>query len=717
MRKHSVLKKCSAFLAAIFVLSSCNNGSVTTTSDDGRHFYIDEHGVVTTGYEDVHVDPEDTYFQGKHEFKYSKSGKAFVRDGKTTYKLVVPEAVSAQISLAKEEFVHFFKEATGIEIQTITDKNLSFNSSDTYISLGQTNLLKTSGLEIDLNELTDDGCRIITKNNTIFIVGGSDYGTLNSVYDFMHIYFRYEQYSPDVYEIDRNVKNLVLYYFDVTDIPDVRHRAQNYGFLVPGSGNYDQSNYGYRMRNSKGRGFYFMPVYRDLDDYSSPSKISTNTNTYVPFEVYSGSHPAWFSDLSTTKDPQLCYTAHGNAEEYEALVDLVYKKIKNSMVHFTPATHPHMNVMTFTMEDNHNVCNCEHCREYERRYGAISSTLITFVNEVARRVDAWQKKEENKAYYRENFQIIYFAYNQFVDAPINIDESGEKAIYTPTDEKMVLEKNTGVYLAIIDRGDFQCGFFNNPIHNGGVNQNMGIKETIDSWGCLTDSTYLWLYQTNFSNYPYFFDSFSFYNQPMYNYISSKGLKMFFAQGQDTSASGSTGTNFNNLKVYLNSKLSWDSTLDQTTLMNRYFKAMYGKAYQEMWNYFGLLRAYTARILEEHSDTLINNRSIYNQINKREFNSLAGLNSLIAQIDKAQEVNAASSLSEEEKRICKYNIEAEAFFPLYAKLSLYGAIDLTYQDCVELASRLKDDIVALRLEGMMTREAGGASVLELPNSYL
>ena len=70
MKKHSVLKKFSAFLAAIFVLSSCNNGSVTTTSDDGRHFYIDEHGVVTTGYEDVHVDPEDTYFQGKHEFKY-----------------------------------------------------------------------------------------------------------------------------------------------------------------------------------------------------------------------------------------------------------------------------------------------------------------------------------------------------------------------------------------------------------------------------------------------------------------------------------------------------------------------------------------------------------------------------------------------------------------------------------------------------------------------
>ncbi len=716
MKRSNLWKRFGSFLALICILSSCGKGKVSISSDDYQHVHIDENGVVTTGYEDIHVDPETTYFQGKHDFHYTKSGKAFVRDGKTNYKLVVPETASNQISLAREEFVHFFKQATGITISAVTDKGLSFNSNDTYISLGQTNLLKTSGLEIDLNELTDDGCRIVTKNNTIFIVGGSDYGTLNSVYDFMHIYFHYEQYSPDVYEIDRNVKNLVLYYFDVTDIPDVRHRAQNYGFLIPGNGNYDQSNYGYRMRTSKGRGFYFMPVYRDLDDYGSPSKLSTNTDTYVPFSVYGGSHPSWFSDLSTSIAPQLCYTAHGNAEEYEALVDLVFRKIKNSMVHFTPAAYPHMNVMTFTMEDNHNTCNCPHCTAHEQQYGASSAALIQFVNEVAKRVDAWQKLPENKAYYRENFQIIYFAYNAFVDAPVKIEGTGDQLVYTPSDPSVVLEKNTGVYLAIIDRGDFQFDFFNNPIHNAGVNSNMGIKETIDSWGCLTDSTYLWLYQTNFTNYPYFFDSFSFYNQPMYNYISSKGLKMFFAQGQDTSASGLTGTNFNNLKVYLNSKLSWDSTLDQTTLMDRYFKAMYGKAYQQMWDYFGLLRAYNSKILEKYGDTLINNRSIYNGISKRDYHSLAGLNSLIEQIDRAQEVNAASSLSDEEKRIIKYNIEAEGFFPLYAKLSLYGEIDLTYQECVELATRLKEDIYALRLEGMMTREAGGSSVAELPEVY-
>ena len=717
MKKFNLLTILGIGLFSLASLVGCNNNSGQLGHDEYQHVHIDEHGVVTTGYEDVHVDSKDTYFQGVHDFKYSKSGKPFVRNGQTTYKLVIPDSPSIQISIARDEFVHFFKIATGIDIKTVSDKNLTFNKDDTYISIGQTNLLKTSGLNIDLLSLTNDGCRIITKNNTIFIVGGSDYGTLNSVYDFLHIYFRYEQYSPDIYEIDKNVKNLVLYNFNVTDIPDITHRAQNYGFLVPGNGDYDQANYGYRMRGTKSRGFYFMPVYRELNNYSSPSKLSTNTDTYVPFDVYSATNPLWFSNNSTAKDPQLCYTAHGDKAQLDALIDLVVKKIQNSMVHFTPDLYPEMNVITFTMEDNHNTCSCEACKEHERKYGAPSAALITFVNEVGRQIDAWQKLPENKAYYREKFQIIYFAYNAFVDAPVNIQESKNGMTYSPSYQDVVLEPNTGVYLAIIDRGDFQFDFFNNPIHDGGVNGKMGIKETIDSWGCLTDSIYLWLYQTNFTLYPYFFDTFSFYNQPMYNYISSKGLKMFFAQGQDTSASGETGTNFNNLKVYLHSKLSWDSTLDQSTLIDRYFKAMYGEAYQEMWKYFGLLRGYYAQMLEKNYDTLVNNRSIYNAFNKREFLPLAGLNSLIAQIDKAQEAINNSRASEKEKRVFKYNIEAEAMFPLYAKLSLYGHIDLTYQDCVTIAKRLKEDIIALRLEGMMTREAGGSSVEGLPNMYL
>lgn len=697
-------------------LTGCKKQSGPSESvgvEDDRYIYIDEHNVATTGYEDVHVDADKTYFQGVHNFKYTTSSKPFVKGGATTYKLVIPDKASNFISLARDEFTHFFKIATEIDIECISDRDLTYNKNDKYISLGQTSLLETSGLKINYSELTNDGCRIITKGSTIFVVGGTDIGTLNATYDLLHLYFRYEQYSPDVYEIDKNVKNLVLYNFDVTDIPDVPHRAKNYGFLTPGSGDYDQSKYGYRLRMTKGRGEYFMPVYREFD-YGSYSALSTNTNTYVPYDLYAADHPKWFSDLSTTGKVQLCYTAHGDENEYNALIDLVVEKIKFSMVRFTPADYPDKNVITFTMEDNFNICNCEHCKAMEREYGAISSTLITFVNKVAKKIDEWQKKPENAAYYRENFQIIYFAYNGFVDAPIKVNGDGS---YSPSAPEMVLEKNTGVYLAVIDRCDFQFDFFNNPIHPGGVTQNMGTKETIDSWGALTDSTYLWLYQTNFGLFPYFFDSFSFYSQPMYNYIASKGLKMFFAQGQDTQESGSMGTNFNNLKAYLNAKLTWDSTLDEDTLINRYFKAMYGTAYKQMKNYFGFLRAYNHQVIESHYDTLVNPRSIYNAMAKREYYSLEGLQSLIKEIDKARAIIESSSYDATQRKVYLNNIEAEALFPLYAELQLYGDIDLSHEDCLALAKRLAQDVIDLRIEGMSTREHGNSLVSDLPNDYL
>lgn len=711
--KNKTNKLLIAVIALLSVSSLAGCDSANSIIKDGGHIYIDEHNVATTGYEDVHVDSSSTYFEGIHEFNYKPTSKPFIKQGKTSYKVVLPSVFSSEIGIARDELIHFFKIATDITLEWVNDEGLTHNSENRYISIGNTTLLETSGIKIDYEYLTPDGCRIVTKGNTIFLVGGTDIGTLNTVYDFLHILFKYEQYSPDVYEIDRNVKNMVLYNFDVTDVPDVAHRAQNYGFLLNGNGDYDQSKYGYRLRMSKGRGYYMMPVYKEFS-YTSPSKTSTNTDTYVPYATYVADHPKWFSDLSTSSAPQLCYTAHGDAEELEGLIDLVYRKIIFSMQRFTPATDPNMNVCTFTMEDNFNICNCKWCTEDRDTYGAYSASLVKFVNEVARRVDRWQKLPENAEYYRPTFQIIYFAYNGYVDAPVKYDSTTKS--YIPSHKDVVLEPNTGVYLAIIDRGDFQFDFFDNPIKNAGVTGDMGCKETFESWGALTDDIYLWLYETNFSLYQYFFDSFSFYTQPMYNFVASKGLRMFFSQGQDTKASGQSGTNFNNLKAYLNAKLTWDSTLDQTTLMNRYFKAMYGRAADAVWNYYGLLRGFYYDMLMKNSDTLINNRSIYNKYNTKANLPLASLRSLIKAIDAAKELITLDYYSEEEYNLYRYNIEAEGLFPLYAQLELYGSVDLTVEDRKALAQRILDLIYAMRLDGMSTREHSG-SILELPLYYL
>ena len=120
---------------SVSALAGCGGSSLVS---DDNHIYIDDNNVATTGYEDVHVKGE--YYQGVHDFTYKSTGKAFVKAGKTSYKIVIPSKTSSDISVARDELIHFFKIATGIELECITDENLTHSKNNKYISLGKTKL-------------------------------------------------------------------------------------------------------------------------------------------------------------------------------------------------------------------------------------------------------------------------------------------------------------------------------------------------------------------------------------------------------------------------------------------------------------------------------------------------------------------------------------------------------------------------------------------------
>ncbi|MCQ2742474.1 MAG: DUF4838 domain-containing protein [Bacilli bacterium] len=710
MKKLSILAGALATLMLVGCSNGNGGGQVTSYVSPGT--YINEDGVVTTGYEDVHVDPSTTVFKGVHDFTYDKTTHPLVKKGKSKYKVVIPENSSNVVMTARDELIYFFEKATGVVLESTYDSNVSYTNECEYICLGENWFNKKAHVSVDPLELGADGLIITTRGNSIFLLGGSDYGTLNAVYDLLHLYFKLEVYSPDVYEIDKNVRNLALWDFAVKDIPDIGHRAQNYGFVRNGNGNYDQSHVGYRLRVSKDRGHFFMPVFREFAPTGNTVK-STNTNTYIPYDMFASTHPKWFSDNCETGKYQLCYTAHGDPDEYKALVEKVALKITISLKHFTPDLYPDMNVITFTMEDNFNLCECEACKAAEAKYGAQSGALVTFVNQVGDIIDAWMKDEANAPYKRDGFKIIYFAYNGFVDAPVNKTAEGG---YAPTCEEVKLRDNTGVYLAIIDRCDFQYDFFNNPIHNGGKDQDMSAKETLLSWGALTDSIWLWLYETNFAYFTYFYDSFSYFTQPFYDYIANQGVRMYFSQGQDTMASGCTGTNWNNLKAYLNAKMSWDSSLDQSVLMDRYFNAMYGRASDQMRALFNLCRDVYRSNLEEFPELTVS-RSIYNRLNRRDLNKLSALESMVSLGNEAQEIIMNSNdYDEATKDNLLKNVEAEVFCPFLHILELYD-MSISIPERREITSRLLNDIPWLRLDSMMTRESGGTSVLDFVQGYV
>ena len=166
------------------------------------------------------INPEYVY-NGTHIYTATDTNEYLVKSGRTDYKLVVPAEITSTQEIANKEFEHLFKKATKINIEILTDDMVTDASSGKYISLGRTKLLADSGIKVEYEQLTTDGHRIVTKDDDIYLCGGTDYGTVFSVYTFMNLTFNYETYYFDCMEIEKTSEKKLKNY-DVTDIPDFK---------------------------------------------------------------------------------------------------------------------------------------------------------------------------------------------------------------------------------------------------------------------------------------------------------------------------------------------------------------------------------------------------------------------------------------------------------------------------------------------------------------
>ena len=509
------------------------------------------------------TEPKKEFTDGVHNFTATETDKYLVQDGATEYQLVLPRYEN-ELSIAKEEFLFFFKEATGITMPVINESLAGLKHSETakYISIGNTKMLQSAGLEADESVLGPQGARIVTKDNTIYLFGGEDNGALYAVYDFMNLMFNYEIYHYDVWEIDR-VDEVKLMNFDVTDVPDVEIRSSAFGTTRD-----NVENLGYRFRQPLLYNDYFLPV-GDVEHGRTRAGIH-NTDDILPKEYWNATHPKWFADAPVKNYPQLCYTAHGDAAEYEAMVQQIVKVMVSSLKAYAPLTYPDYKFISLTVEDENTVCSCEACTAALKRYGSNAGALILLCNEVMERLQTEMLKTENKGYYREGLKLLFFAYDQFVTAPARYNNATGEWIPTVQmrDDVVVFyaqNKNVNYLMDVYD----------------GVNAMM--REQVEGWGAVSGGNICyWTYTTNFWCYMTFNDTFNHFTSEGYQFYLSNGTSMFFNQGEGDNRDSD---NFDGLKLYLDSKLQWDCTQDTEQLTNAWFNAMYGVAAPNMKELF------------------------------------------------------------------------------------------------------------------------------------
>lgn len=584
-----------------------------------------------------------------HTFESTETNDYVVSGGKTDYKILLPE-LSTYTTFAHDELVRFFKEATGITLEAVDGESISHTKDGKYISLGDTEAFRTSGLSVDKAALGRDGVRILTKDNTIYIVGGSDQGVLYGVYDFLKMNFGFEVYYKDCYDIDTGVKTVKLRDYNVTDIPDITLKAR-VGILNCESQDMDDYMFAYRMRSLDNLEDIMFLIHEKLGDRSSKSDKLHNSLYYLPKEQYQSTDPEFYS----TKGEQLCYTARGITEKYEKMTDICAQKVEQSLMWYTKEDYPLMNTVHIGIMDNWQSCECAACKAFAAAHNnAESAAVYKFVQDMARKVVDWMNLPENAAYKRDDLQFTFFAYQWTLKPPFEVKD--DKVIIAddlvPDDDLVIKPFNAF--------SSFDYGI------RMDAPTNAEQIEYATQWAKYVSDGWSWTYGCFYNDYFCFFDPYTFY-EDYYKWLYEQKYQYSFAQFHSRQRGADTG--FYTLANYITCKLMWDSSLKTVDLIDNYFNAMYSDAADAMKEVFNECRLWFAEAHEKEGWGWSANQ--LQPTNNSNLITLGFVSTLFDKLDKAYAAIAKYEKDEATYSKLKEHIDLEWLFPAKCAIGLYS----------------------------------------------
>jgi hypothetical protein len=300
---------------------------------------------------------------------------------------------------------------------------------------------------------------------------------------------------------------------------------------------------------------------------------------------YLATHPLWYN--SPVNPTQLCYSAHGDAQELALMKEMVLDKFKDA-VNESASTGYIPEYITLTHQDDYTWCTCDTCIASRDKYdGCNSAILIQFVNDVAIELNKWV----SEVYPGNEVNVTIFAYYKTEAAPVVQNADGS---YSPIDETVDCNKNVAILYAPI-YADYSVDFYdacNNTFYN-----------RLKQWSALSDKLLLWTYCSDYGDYFAFSDTF---NSMVANYklLEESGVKWLFDEGR---YNAKVLSSFDDFKAYLNAKLMWDTDADFDKLQADFFSHYYGQAGSVMESIFNGVRMrhrYIRDVLGYRGETVV-----------------------------------------------------------------------------------------------------------------
>ncbi len=655
---------CTTFAFASFACGG-NNASVTEKGDNVIH----------------------TVQGTLHKVNVTESNVPFVVNGKTQYK-VYADLSNEQLKGAILKSASFVCEqvfnATGAEMEIVTDP-AEIDENSYAIVYGYRGLFQEMGLTMPQDDIAASGYHIKTKGNVVFIEANGSDGYRMGGLAFLREALGYDMITEDCIVYARDAKTMPS--MDIVERPDFDYRQiQNYttSIEVYGTGMHSHSD-------------IWIPI-NGWDMH--------NTLYYLPVEKYAAEHPDWYR----ADREQVCHTAHGNKEEYEAMQQAVFEVIKTRMQECPTLENISFSAMDGTGQDS---CLCETCSEYKDLYGTPAATCIYFMNDLNELVQTYIAENEPDRV----MNLTFFAYHDAEPAPVErekrTDEQGnviwgdpimnEDGAYQPLkryardEEGRFIKDENGDYVYETDEAgnpvyltcDDHVYPWLAPIYSKFTSSfyseiNKSYAENVSLWYTVSDNVYVWIYGTNFQYYLFPYNTWSVVPET-YRYMRESGVKYIWTQAQERNQS----TAFTDLKDYIDAKFQFNVNADYNEVIDNYFDNYFKDASPYMRSLFDLIQARSS-YLEQTVPTITG--GIYDDIGLPEKISEYWPRLLVEEmldiLDKAYaavEKYKATDPTEYENLIKR--MKKESIFPRYVLCVHYGDY---YSNIRELREEFRDD---------------------------
>lgn len=585
---------------------------------------------------------------------FAATSVVLAENGKSDYKIVVPQSPTGAESYAAEELQNFFYESTGATLEIINDSGLSHDNSKKYLSVGNTSLLKAqTDIVLDYKTMGENGPSIDRRDNTVYMAGAADTGTLYSVYKFLYYEIGFKAYAVDCVTYDYRQK-VYLLDFNYHYVPSI---DWCYGGEATSRVAYKLENFRMYETSSNGGSTSFYG-----NNYSGWCHTIPNFMPYTSYADYYG------------VDSQYCYTSWTPKQAglaTDETENILYETFAENLYNYYIAQQQPRFVM-LGGADNESFCTCEGCTKEIEKYGK-SGVYMRFLNKISETLEEVVLPRHN---YTKDLTLVGLFYHSTCIPPFKMDVEGrlikdENGNYIPLDDSVYADTEGQVQVGICFAAIAACNF--HSFASDSCSKNVTHGEYLFAYRMLTDYLMFYTYG-NLGNFTTLYDNYS----AIVGYIklcAEANVDEFFEEGPET---------YNKLvpvealHKYIRSSFAWNADLDYKTVVSEFCEAYYGLGAESFEEYFYEYCHHYGYLCTVSGET---HHSYFTEIGEKSYWPLQTINSLSAKLQTAMNEINASSLSDSEKEVYTERVYRDYALIKYQEYKHYSN---TYSESERLA---------------------------------